>query len=336
MTPRTFVKIAFAAAGTSLTALLVYAANTPWSEVRMSGAKLAPALAAGGAKAGQVGIGQGTSALTLIAGKDGKWSIKERSEYPAEPEPIRKLLVALSQAELVEAKTRNVDRYGVLDLEDPASKGAKSRSVRVLDAKGGILADVIVGKHRFEAFGSGKSGTYVRSGKDPQTWLANAEIDAPTDVKRWIKPGIFDTEGAKLTEVKLEVAGEEPLEITRIEGKLAFKNLPGEGKKLKDPAAAENIARAAGQLEADDVRKLDQTPAGVGISLVTLKGDKGLEVALRLRRDGDAAWVSVTAVAEADAKATADAINARTKGWEFKIPAAKADAILRKRADMLE
>jgi Domain of unknown function (DUF4340) len=336
MTPRTFVKIALAAAASSLVALTVYAASAPWSETRTTGAKLAPALAASGAKPASIVIGQGTTALTLTVTAAGKWTIKDRNDYPAEAEPVRKLLVALAQAELVEPKTRNPDRYSVLELEDPTAKDAKSKSVRVLDAKGAVLADVIVGKRRFEAFGAGKSGTYVRSGKDNLTWLANTEIDAATDVKRWIKAGIFETDGAKLQDVKLEVVGEEALEIARVDGKLAFKGVPGDGKKLKDPSAAETIARAAAQIEADDVRRLEQPPAGTGFSVVTLKGDKGLEIALRVRRDGDAAWVSVVATGDGEAKTTAEAVNAKARGWEFKVPTAKADAMLKTRKDLIE
>jgi hypothetical protein len=58
---------------------------------------------------------------------------------------------------------------------------------------------------------------------------------------------------------------------------------------------------------------------------------------LRLRKDGDAHWLSVTASGEGEAaKKAADEIAARTEGWEFKIPAGKANAILKKRADLLE
>ena len=153
----------------------------------------------------------------------------------------------------------------MLEVEPPTAKDAKSKSVKVLDPTGADSPISSSARRKFEAFGSGKGGTYVRFDKDPQVWLVNAEIDVSTDVKRWIKPGIFETDGAKLADVKIEVAGEEPLEITRVDGKLAFKGLPGDGKKLKDPTAAESLARAAAQLEADDVRKLDQTPTGAGV-----------------------------------------------------------------------
>ena len=335
MTPRTFVLTAAAAVATSLAAIAVYAAANPWSQVRATGAKLAPALASGTPKIGSIVLGQGATALTL-AQKDGKWSLKDRGGYPVEAEPVRALLVKLSQAELVEAKTRNPERYALLELEDGAAKDAKSKSLRVLDDKGASLADVVVGKRKWDAFGAGKGGTYVRTAKDPQAWLANADIDVPLEVRRWIKPDIVALDGAKVTELRLAIPGEEPLDLERSDGKAVFKAFPAEGKKLKDANAAEALIRAAATIDADDVRKLDAVPTGDGVTVVTLKGDAGLGVTLRVRKDGDASWVSVVAAGEGAAKAPADALNAKAGGWEFKVPAAKAEALIRKRADLLD
>lgn len=335
MTPRTFVLTAVAAVTTSVAAIAVYAAANPWSQVRATGAKMAPAIASGTPKIGSLVLGQGATALTLMQ-KDGKWSLKERSGYPVEAEPVRTLLIKLSQAELVEAKTRNPERYALLELEDPAAKDAKSKPLRVLDDKGAVLADVVVGKRKWDAFGSGKGGTYVRTPKDPQVWLANADIDLPLEVRRWIKPDIVALDAGKVSELSLTVAGEEPLELERKDGKSAFKNFPAEGKKLKDANAAEAVMRAAANIDAEDVRKLDATSAGDGVSVLTYKAEAGLGVTLRLRKDGDATWVSVTATGDGASKAAADALNAKAAGWEFKVPPAKAEQLLKKRADLLD
>ena len=335
MTPRTFVLTAAAAVTTSLAAIAVYAAANPWSQVRATGAKLAPALASGTPKIGAIVLGQGATALTL-AQTNGKWGLKERGGYPVEAEPVRALLVKLSQAELVEAKTRNPERFALLELEDPASKDAKSKTLRVLDDKGAALADVVVGRRKWDAFGSGKGGTYVRTAKDQQAWLANADLDLPLEVRRWIKPDILALDGAKVTELRVAIAGEEPLDLVRTDGKAAFKAFPAEGKKLKDANAAEALIRAAANIDADDVRKLDATPTGDGVTVLTFKGDAGLDVTLRLRKDADVSWVSVTAAGEGAAKAAADALNTKAAGWEFKVPSTKAEQLLKKRADLLD
>ena len=86
----------------------------------------------------------------------------------------------------------------------------------------------------------------------------------------------------------------------------------------------------------EDVRKLDAAPSGAGVSIVKIETADGPTTTLRLRKDGDSNWLSVAATGEGEAKKAADEIVKRTQGWEFKIPAYKADAILKKRADLLE
>ena len=78
-------------------------------------------------------------------------------------------------------------------------------------------------------------------------------------------------------------------------------------------------------------------PAGEGVSIVKIEIADGPTATLRLRKDGDSHWLSVAATGEGDAaKKAAEEIAARTKDWEFKIPAFKAELILKKRSDLLE
>ena len=63
--------------------------------------------------------------------------------------------------------------------------------------------------------GTGKSGTYVRKPGDPQTWLANAELDASAAAKDWLKTSVFTADAAKISRVTIEIPGEQPLRIER-------------------------------------------------------------------------------------------------------------------------
>jgi len=119
--------------------------------------------------------------------------------------------------------------------------------------------------------------------------------------------------------------------------KLAFVAFPPEGKKLKDAGAAETLARAVSSIDLEDVRKLAAPPSGEGVSTVRIELKDGPTATLRLRRDGDAHWLSIVVTGEGEAaKKAAEEIAARTKDWEFRIPAFKAEAILKKRSDLLE
>jgi hypothetical protein len=320
-------------------AIATYAAQNRWSQPKVSGAGLLPGLAAQAERIAKVEIRQGEKAMTLARGKDG-WTLADRGGYPAKAESVRALLVKLAQAELIEPKTRLPERHGLLDLEDPAGKDAKSRLLRVLDDKGGAIAEVVIGKRRYDAFGSSKGGTYVRRPGDVQTWLSNADLDAPLAVRDWVaQAGLFDLAAAKVAKVTVEIAGEEPLVIERDAADAAKHKLVGlpEGKKLKEGAGIDAIVRAAASIDLDDVRKAADPPPAGETSTVKVEGDGGLDVTVKLRKEGADYWVALEAAGtEGDAKKTAEEIAARTKGWEFKVPASKAQSILKRRADLFE
>jgi hypothetical protein len=358
MTPKSFVYLAVATVATVLLAVVSFAANNQWSTGQAAGAKLVPRLADTIREVAEIEIRQGENAVVLER-TGGSWAVKTRAGYPVDTPKVRTLLVALGEAELVENKTRKAERHAALELEDPAEKGAKSRLVRLTDAKGKAIAEVVIGKKRLEALGTGRQGgTYVRKQGDAQTWLANVEIEAPVAVKDWAKTSVLSLETAKISRIAVEIPGEQALKIERPAaaqakdakeakdgkdaktpaepGKLQFVGFPPEGKKLKDAEAAETLARAVASIDMEDVRKLDAPPAGNSVSVVKVEVTEGPTATLRLRKDGDQHWLSVTAAGEGDAKKAAEEITGRTHGWEFKIPAHKAESILKKRADLLD
>jgi hypothetical protein len=340
MTPKQFVLLAIAAVASTLLALTTYALDNRWSQGEVAGAPLFSSLAAASGRVGAIEIKQGTSALTLER-KGEAWGIKERAGYSADTDKVRALVLRLSQADLMEPKTSKPDRYALLELEDPAGKDAKSKLIRAIDTKGYVIAEVVTGKRRADAFGAGKGGTYVRKPGDPQTWLASGDIDAPTAVRDWIRPQVFDADSSKISKLTVEIDGEEPLKVERAgdkdgkDVKVAFVGLPPEGKKLKDTYAADTLLRAASAIEIDDVRKA-VPPAGKP-GKVSFETSDGLKVAFSLLKAEDANyWLGITVAGEGDAKKQADEIGARVHGWEFKVSPGKAESLLKRRADLID
>jgi hypothetical protein len=398
MTPKSFVNLAAVAVVSALLAIVAFASSNPWSSGRATGERLMPTLADTIRSVTGLEVRQGDEAAVLERSPDGRWSLKSRGGYPVDIAKVRALLVGLGQAELMEPKTSKADRYAALELEDPAQKGAKSHLVRLMGADGKAISEVVLGKRRFAGYGTNQpGGTYVRRPGDPQTWLANVELDAPVAAKDWVKAAVLSLDSGKINRVSIEIPGEQPLRIERpapgpakdakqdakadaktaakadakvevkagaksdakadakadaktdvmklhqmaeptpTPAKPAFVGFPTEGKKLKDASAAEALVRAVASIDLEDVRKLAASPAGEGVSVVKVESADGVATTLRLRKEGDAHWLSVAVTGgEGDAKKTAEEIAARTQGWEFKIPSYKADAILKKRADLVE
>ena len=276
MKPMHFVVLAILAAVSTALAITSYAANNTWSPGRVSGARMFPALASNAGTVAAIELRQGPNVLTLEKAEGGHWRLKERGGYPVPADKVRTLMVSLAEADLVEAKTRVADRYGLIDLEEPTGAGAKSRSVRLLDAKGSVLAEAVVGKKRSDAFGFGKSGTYVRKPGDAQTWLANADLDVSADLKDWVKTDVFQIDSSKVSRVTVEMPGEQPLKIERnADKKLTVAGIP-QGQKLKDEGTADSIARAAAYIDFDDVRKQTSSAAPKDVSTIKLETDNGL------------------------------------------------------------
>ena len=322
-------------------AATVHASTTQRSLGLVEGRPVMPELRRQANALGSVEISKRGRTLTFVRNGE-HWTIKERNGYPVQADKVRALLVQLTNAELAEPKTAAKDRWPLLDLEDPAAADAKSGLVRLLDASGKPMGEIVVGKRRPNAFGTGRQGIYVRRPNETQTWLASGEPNVTLDVKDWVDPVFFKTDTEKLKRVTVAHQGEAPIIVEREGeagkgGKFVLKSVP-EGLKVKESAGIEHIALSLGSVELEDMRKLDSTPVGEAVSVITAESSDGLTITLRLRRDGkpDEAWLSLSAAGEGEAKKAADEINAKAAGWEFKIPKWKADQIGKRAADIFE
>ena len=235
MTPRNFVYLAIAAALSVLFAVVSFASNNQWSTGRAAGAKLFPTLVSDASQIATIEDPPGRQHRCARAsrrqlGSQEPWQLFSRSlQLP--------VLVGLAEADLIESKTRRPDRYAALELEDPADKNAKSRIVRLLGAKGNVMGEVVIGKKRLDLLGTGKSGTYVRKPGDPQTWLANAELDASAVAKDWLKTSVYTSDAAKISRVTIEIPGEQPLRIERQARRPRMRRTPSSPSPSQLPAS---------------------------------------------------------------------------------------------------
>lgn len=331
MTSKQFVALAAAAALSLIVAIIVYSSSTPFTRSAPENAALFDTL-----RHNPPQIAQGNSGL-ILERKGEDWLIKEHDLFPAARDKVRAFLISLSDADLVEAKTRVADRYALLSLEDPKDKNANSRLVKLIGDSGSVIVEVIVGKQRTNAFGSGKGGTYVRKPGDEQTWLVSTEISVGTGLRDWTKPRVFETRKIDIRNLSIKAPGEENVDIKLADNGVEhlLQDIP-EGKKIKFVNSIDDIAPAASSYDFDNVRPLKDTPDPAKASTITLEQNNGLKVVFTIQREDGVAWLSMAASGEGDAKKAADALNARTKGWEFQIPNSKVEAIFKRKPDLLE
>ncbi len=342
MSPKLFIGLAATAVLSLIVAIISHGATNTWTSGAVKGVKLFPDLTATAPKAATIKLTQGETTVTL--NRSGTtWTMKDRGNFAVNIEKIKRLMVRLAAAELIEPKTNLAERYKLLELENPTGTKAKSRLLHIADEKGNTLAEVVMGKRRYDAFGTGKSGTYIRKPGDARTWLVNAALDADVKVAYWAKSAIvYDSERKNIKRITVEFPGvKEPLVITAKENRKDDQswdlvNMPAD-KKIKESAPLDSIANGFTRINLTDVRPIAKAPSGPGLIKAKLEETDGLTVNFVIRVEKKAHWMTLSATGEGKkSKERADKINKQVKGWEYRISDSKTEQILKKRSDILE
>ena len=264
----------------------------------------------------------------------GRWVIVEKSNYPAAR--VRPMLLALADLTLIEAKTRRPELFARLGLDDP--KNGTATLLTVQDREGKTVAELIVGKRRYDRFGGGNDGVYVRRPGDDRSWLARGWLDLSGDVASWLDRGILDIAGTRIASVTLTAADGNVLAIRRpaADGNFAIDNAPP-GAKLKNPAVIGEAARALEALTLDDVEPAAELPVpDKGVATATFTTFDALTVELRLFERDKRDWVVIDASGSGPTAAEGKAIVARVARWAYAIPVPKAKLLRMTLADLVE
>ena len=130
--------------------------------------------------------------IVMIRTEAGRWQIPASDGYSASIPQVQKSILQVAQLVYFEKKTANVKRYERLHLEDIERADSEARRIRLFQSDGAVLADLIVGKKRYNLPGTIPEGAYIRIPGDPQTWLASGEIDVEVKLKTWLRNSILN------------------------------------------------------------------------------------------------------------------------------------------------
>lgn len=181
--------------------------------------------------------------VTLERSGEG-WQVRERGGYPADVGKLRSVLLALAQAERVEAKTASPALHGKLGLAD-SGDGA---GVWLEMAAGERTDAVMIGKP------SGEGATFVRLAGDPQAWLVDRAIAVEHDASAWLHKELTQIDAQRVARVEITHADGDRVEIAANDAGPGFviANLP-KGREPQDDYAAEGTAGLLSALRLADV-----------------------------------------------------------------------------------
>ncbi len=340
MTPKVFAGLGIATAFSIVVAAGLYSANTSWSSGNATGEPVFPNLSTDINNVQSVKLVQGQNTFSFQR-NGAQWSLKEKDNYPVRSEPVRRLLIQLAEARLIDKKTGSKEKHALLDLQDPTAKDSQARQISLLDGSSKQLADLILGKKRFDAFGTGKSGVYVRRANEDQTWLAQTEAAPEIQISDWVEIEFFKFPTGDISQLEINWSDDVPVKLVKKsekESEFDFADLP-EGQRLKKDVQANTVAEAFASLSLDDVKKAGDSTDSADTAIATLNAE-GMTIFFRLQKQQGDSWLSVQAVAGGDAseevrKTVAD-INTKASGWIFKLPKSKAEAMFKRKSDLFE
>lgn len=348
MTPRSFIALATATAIMVIAAIAVVSTQTAPVSIPTGRALVFPDVAPNLNAVTTLEI-QTAKRKFAIKNADGKWVVADIGNYPVQYEKVKTALIDISRLKFLEAKTADPARYERLEVEDVTTKEASSRRITVRDGKGTVLATGIIGKRNESLFGTDKGGTYLRTGSDAQSWLAEGIVRLGEGPADWVSKAIVDVNGSEIKSMTVSVPSGEQLSVSRTaatDKDFKLEKLP-EGKPQRGQWETNQMPKALESLKLEDLNVADRVafPGGAYVAeFLTFDGLIIRTEAVVLDNKGKKTyWARFSASAAGAAGDNADAvrkraaeINARVKGFVYKIPEEPGKILTCKLVNMLE
>jgi hypothetical protein len=230
----------------------------------------------------------------------------------------------------MEPRTGNPEMFDRLGLEDPMRAGATSTLLRVLDAQGTALVELVIGRRRVRTQGNVPESAYVRRPNENQAWLAEGRIPVDADPQLWLDRDIANLPRERVQRVVIARTGEEALVITHSgqpDGKLAI-TTPADAPPADD-VSLDEVSRSFEFLTFLDVRREADAP-GEALGETRFELTDRLAIIARPRKQAEEIWV--TLAAEGDDEAVR--LNARWRGWVYQIGQWKEKAMIPQLLDL--
>ena len=261
----------------------------------------------------------------IINRDDGAWRVAARDGFPADVVKIRELLLAVADAETMEAKTANPEMHGRLGLRAPDAE----------NSKGTLVTTTVGGTDYALIFGNvaQTSNRYARRAGEDQTWLVNQNPDIPGSAGDWLVSDLVDIASTQVRSVTITHPDGETIHVEKAaeeDTNFTVNDVP-EGRELSYSTVGNGIAGALNDLDLDDVRLA--VDAGEAVTTVFETFDD-MTVTVRTVRGEEESWLSLEAAGGPETEA--ESLNALASGWQFRVADYKANLFTRRWEDILE
>jgi hypothetical protein len=331
-------------------ALYLSTQRNPTSEVH--GLPLLPSLSSELNTVTSLSVLKGSPTPSVTVHKQGdEWTVAERANYPADVSKLRRLLLSLSDAKILEEKTSNPANYSIIGVEDATKPGATGAQIELITKQG--KQDLIVGK-------PAEQGSFVRRVGEKTSYIVEPAISFEAEPRYWIDTRLLDISADKIQSIQFKPETGSTYTVRRVSEPApkpneAKKTAPDAAAPAPAPAAAAAAAAAASPVaEASSKFVLEGVPSGRQAadsntlapspttfsnltdddvapvadidfskpSIVTLALADGSAITLTGAAVGEKRWIQVAAPKDAS-------LSAKTSGRAFEIATYRYDQIFK-------
>lgn len=188
--------------------------------------------------------------------EDEDWYLPEYYNYPANFDEVKRMLIDLSEAEILERKTSDPDKYAVLGVEGPNPEvpGGESLKISLLDGEEPV-AGLILGEQREVTMAAGPKQFYVRRAGEEESWLAEGYLQINPVMLNWIQSEVINLARERIARVEITQPNGNSAVLVNLGQKDKF-GTPQSGDEtvFKYPQLGYDIAGSLHQMRLEDVK----------------------------------------------------------------------------------
>jgi hypothetical protein len=188
------------------------------------------------------------------------WFMTEHYDYPANFNDVKRMLIDLAEAKILERKTDNADEYFVLGVEGAEMGG----SIEVTLSQGDdTVAGLVLGQSRQVANQVGPQQYFVRRQGEDTSWLAEGYLQISPIMLNWIDSEVVNLARERIARVEIIQPTGEKAELINLGVKDKF-GTPQERQRtiFKYAQLGYDIAGSLHQLRMEDVKPLKDFSRG--------------------------------------------------------------------------
>ena len=292
-----------------------------------------------------------SDSFNVTRNAEGRWILPDKANYPADGNTVLKATLGLAELNLVEQRTARADWHEKLGVSLPKS-GGTGTLVTMKNAKGEVLASLIVGGAVEGASAGGAQAVYVRHADQPQTYVARGNFAPPTTQAQWLDKAFIDLARTRVKTAAVQPFKGKPYSVTRDkpsdENFRIVEAIPA-GRVLRTESEPNAIGNALMGISFDDVKPLAGVDFTNAARAVFTTFD-GLKLSISVIEQDRDFWLTVNAVSDPSAappeaekpgglkpdvaKEVQD-INSTVAGWAYKVPRYKGVLLTTPMEDLL-